>query len=885
MVVQGPAGCGKSTVLATWREQLLSAGVDVGWLALERGDNELGRGLDHLLAALSDVDEAITREALFFAGRGDDEDSIERLVIAVVRGISARRGNLVLVFDDLHHWQEPRLLHALQLLLDYAPSNLQCVLASRTAVPLSLSRLRAQNEVLELGFDDLRFSTEESAALLRSQLSEVSEQEIHALHELTDGWAAGLQLLCLEKRGRRRAEYMRTPLAFAHYFEREVLSRLSADELHSLVCAAAPERFSASLCAALIEHPGAMSDSHALPTRLEHENLFVMPADGPGPETWWRMHPLLRDVLLARFHELPGVARQFIHRHAWHAFAARGMTHDAVRHAVQAGAPDAAVDLVEASAPDLFVRGELRQLASLVRQLPPAVLARRTGLRLWLAWLQVFEHRLDECGESIRELLVVLDPADGITHYRLVLLRGLYAVQRDDTDGAMAVLTELMNPPPNADGIALAGRRNILTWIHLYRGHYEEAREVQLEPALPLIGGEPLYGTPFGTLGGQCLLGLTHAVEGQMIQAERIYRDVLYEAEKRGSACIDAACLAAGLLGEILYEMNSTDAAVRLLENRIDVLEQVSIPDTVLRVMLVMGRARRLAGLPLEGFGFMDRLEDYAVRRRLDRLLAYSLLEQMRWHLRDQNPAAAHACIARLDKLGRSHAQAENSALGEVMVVVERASIELCTYSGELEVSYARLIALIALCAQRGRQRRVAALHVQCAAIERRRGHHKSASQHMHHAMRGGHRLGLLRSLLDAHEEAVVLAQEAARAPGQDPLLVFYAERLVAASRIASAKVFPVPVTVAKKPGVLPLADLSERESDVVQLLAQALPNKKIARVLGLSPETVKWHLKNIYGKLGVMSRDEVVAQVRQSLALDEGSSLPVVGVERTGRH
>jgi len=81
---------------------------------------------------------------------------------------------------------------------------------------------------------------------------------------------------------------------------------------------------------------------------------------------------------------------------------------------------------------------------------------------------------------------------------------------------------------PDGDGILLAGRRSILTWVHLYRGRYEEARQVRLDQDLSLVDGEPFHGTPFGTLAGRCLLGLTHAVEGQMIQAERIYRDVVH---------------------------------------------------------------------------------------------------------------------------------------------------------------------------------------------------------------------------------------------------------------------------------------------------------------------------------------------------------------------
>src|SRR5262249_47534695 len=150
----------------------------------------------------------------------------------------------------------------------------------------------------------------------------------------------------------------------------------------------------------------------------------------------------------------------------------------------------------------LFVRGELRGLVGLVRLLPEAVVQQRTALRLWLAWAQLYEQRLQDCMQSIEHLQADMAGGAPGERYRLTLLRGLLAVQRDDTDAAVKMLPELLAPPPDADGVALAGRRSLLTWIYLYRGEYEQARHVQLEQTAPLVDGLPLYGTAFGVLAG-----------------------------------------------------------------------------------------------------------------------------------------------------------------------------------------------------------------------------------------------------------------------------------------------------------------------------------------------------------------------------------------------
>ncbi|MCD0505644.1 helix-turn-helix transcriptional regulator [Bordetella petrii] len=483
-------------------------------------------------------------------------------------------------------------------------------------------------------------------------------------------------------------------------------------------------------------------------------------------------------------------------------------------------------------------------------------------MRLWRAVLALLQHRDDDCRRELESLASTMAGFDLPAQYLVLVVRGLLAVHSDDMDLAMQLYPQLQAAPAQAEDIALAGGRNVLAWIHIYRNEYALARAVQQNPAR---GRAPMT-TPFGILTGRCMVGFSLALEGQMNAAEHLYRDVLYECGKIGDSASETATLASGLLCEVLYELGNLDEVLSL-RGQLREFERLSLPDTMLRVMLVLSRTLALKHRFDEALAIVLRLDRYARDRKLDRLLSYSLLEQFRLHLLGGAAGQAAACWSEIRALRARHAQVESSVLSEVSVVADRAHILLCLHEQRLDDARGKIQALIDVCAQRGRNRRVAALYFQLAAIHRASGDLPGAHQHTVKALQIGHQLGLVRSLLDAHPDVPELATLALESCTLDALLVFHADRLRAAAGsgpLAQAAIGGMDGADAVSATPTPDGHLTEREREVVRLLALALPNKKIARELGLSPETVKWHLSNIYSKLGVATRDEVVARMRE---------------------
>lgn len=868
LVMQGPPGSGKTSILIAWRQALIPLDFDVAWLSLSSEDDEPNRFCDCLLASLAAVDPAIGRGAAYLLGHGGDPAAVEHWVIRLVQDLAKRPRDLVLILDDLHQVEHPAIFQGLQWLLDYAPAGFHLAIGSRTVPPLLLARLRGREQLAEFDLRDLRFTADESERFLRDRLGAIDPPSAQRLHEMTDGWVAGLQLFAVDLKARGDDTFapvqLRDARSFAAYFEREVLARLPADELRLMTRVAICNRFCASLCAHLLGEPFALARMTTRLVNLDRGNLFVSQVSAHDREVWYRIHPLLREVLQARLSQLPQEELRGLHGAAWRWFDAHGYIDEAVRHAVQAGEVRAAVDLVEGCADELHASGSLGRLAGLIQRLPAEQVRGSIRLRLATAYLHLYARRLPALRETLQSLesdAALLTPRQ---RYGLALLYGGLALQSDDIDAIDAIRSRLQNLPADVDDAAVVGRNHILAWMHAFRGEYGSAMRLLDESSQHEAGrGRRIV--------RMCLEAMCRAIEGRMVEAEAMAREALSQAEARAGPDITLVCLSAGLLGDALYEVNDPEAVVALLEQRIDTVEHVATPDTVLRTMFALCFAQWNLGRRAQALALLQRLESFASRQRLPRLLAYALWVRHRWHAKRDETGAAHDVLARLEALAAEYGSAGPATAAEIARCIDRAHADRFMQWHDFDAAARAFETTLAAQQAAGRWRLAAGVAMQLAAARRGCGNQQAAHAHAMEALRLGHRLGLIRSILDASPVVPELLQELSDAGLLDPVLGFYAQRLLAEHEKARQR------RLASAPALRAAADrdrsavpLSERELEVLELLAQAMPNKKIARVLGVTPHTVKWHLRKIYEKLGVNHRDEAVARFR-----DRGAPLP----------
>ena len=345
-VIRGPAGSGKSVLMAQWRVTALDY-RKVAWLSLEEGDNEPIRFWSYVIAALRSVLPEFGEGPLSLL-RAPGVDLMDETVPALINELLETASETVLLLDDYHVIQHEAIHAGMGFLLEHLPGNHRFVIASRSEPPLPLARLRARGSLSEIDPEQLGFSEPEAEYLLNEvHRLGLAVETVSRVHQRTEGWAAGLYLAALSLRDRRDADELIAGFSggdrrIVDYLAGEVLDQQPDAVLRFLLCTSVLERFCAPLCDAVTGAGGARE----MLDRVERSNYFLIPLD-PRRE-WYRYHHLFAELLR---HELerrePGSSVE-LRRRAGRWLADAGMISEAVPHMVAAGDLDQAADLIAA---------------------------------------------------------------------------------------------------------------------------------------------------------------------------------------------------------------------------------------------------------------------------------------------------------------------------------------------------------------------------------------------------------------------------------------------------------------------------------------------------------------------------------------------------------
>lgn len=381
VVVTGPAGYGKTTLLCEWAERDRRP---FAWVSVDAADADPVVFLAHVAVALDRL-EALD-PAVFDAIASPGASNPGRLVRRLGAALAAREHPFVLVLDDLDRSGDALVLDAVATLTDHLPAGSLIAIAARTVPDVRLARLRAEGRSLEVGAADLALDEVQARELLLAVGVRTTKAEARELTGSTEGWPVGLYLAAVSYQQQRRSGT--PPIRFTgddrfvtDYVRSEVLARVSRERQRFLTRTSILERLSGPLCDAVIGRSGSARTLES----IERQNLLLVPLD--RQREWYRYHHLFRDVLRAELARREPETIPELHRRAADRFEELGLLEDALFHAHASGDVDRAAGLLQRLGLNAYRSGRIATLRRWLDLLGDEVIARNGGLALMAAWI------------------------------------------------------------------------------------------------------------------------------------------------------------------------------------------------------------------------------------------------------------------------------------------------------------------------------------------------------------------------------------------------------------------------------------------------------------------------------------------------------------------
>ena len=869
VLVCAPAGFGKTALLADW---LRSSGRPVAWLSLDVGDNDPVRFWRHVIAALDRARPGIGERIAPLLG--PPPSSFDGLVTALINELAAQSGEneIVLVLDD-YHLVDARQVHAsLAFLVEHLPPVLHLVLASRSDPPLPLARLRARGQLAELRADDLRFTAEEAAALLRESAGgALPGAAVAALVARTEGWAAGLQLAALSLRGRSDIAGFVAAFSGSHryvldYLTGEVLDGQPEQVREFLLETSVLERLSGGLCDAVTGR----GDGQAMLEQVEQAGLFLMPLD--EVRGWWRYHRLFADLLRARVQQQRPGRVAALHRAACAWYEEHGLANDAVGHALAAGDTAWAARLIEQHFDaTLYLRSEgetaqrwLAVLPAELVQARPRLLLAQVLLAATLGRAEAMEPPLDAAERALAGAAPAVDepfePSVGKAASMLgnipaliALHRSFLAQLRGDAEGTAAFASRALAELGGGERLLSSTAQGLLAAAEWLRGRLADAEQAFVSSIAGWHAGQPISW-------GVYQLGQVQRARGRLDAAAKTYQKTLDIAAKSGLPPAPPAGPAYVGLAEVAYQRNELDSALRQVTEGIALCRQFLYPAPLGTGLVTLAWIRQAQGDPGGALEAMDEAGRAALGPGVTSLLNPVPAQRARLLLA-QGDVAEPARWTKERGLGPGDEpgyprEPEYLVLARVLLAQDRPAQALML-----------LETMLAAASGQGRTGSVIEIGALRALALAACGDQDAAVDALARALALGCPQGYVRVFADesapmaALLARLVAAQRAERAAARGVPLGCLAKVLRAfggqddlqgAGRGAAVAV----------PGLV--EQLTARELEVLVLLAAGMPNPRIAEQLVVTLDTVKKHVSHLLGKLGAANRTEAVTRARQ---------------------
>jgi len=872
-LISAPAGFGKTTLVCEWMGNLrLDTAKEsqinnrIAWLSLDEDDNDPVRFLAYFVTALKQVEEIETTfgDAALSMLRAPQPPPTKVILSSLINEVSDIPCKIVLVLDDYHSIESASVDDALTFLLENQPPQMHLIIATRDDPNLNISRLRVRDQLTELRAADLRFSASEAAEFLNQVMGlDLSSGDIAELETRTEGWIAGLQLAALSMQRRKdRTGFIKSFTGnnrlVLDFLLEEVLSQQPETIKDFLLHTSVLNRLNGSLCDALTNQDNGLATLEM----LDHANLFIVPLD--EERRWYRYHHLFADLLLQHLKKIHPGQVQDLHQKASDWYEQNGFVDEAIEHALRGDDFKKAAQLIEEH---FDVASDDTKTFRWLCKLPVEIISSKPRLCIFHARhlftngqikeaeqaLLVAEHALDtrsnmQTGKKPIEQDQKSDFDREVIIGMTAVIRAFLAIYQGNIQETIDYSRQALNYLPEQDVTWRSLAAMSLGDANMFKDDIAAAYDVRMES----LDMSKKSGNPYLILKSNGRLAWTLRQQGKLKQVIELCEQQLQYANQYGISQSLVAGWIMTIWGEALAELNDLAGAIQKAKKGVESIGSGS------------------GNLALYGWGNLN----------LVRIL-----------FSKGDISAAKEVVQRMEKIVQEfdmHRLASNQIIAwKARIWLEEDEFESASkWVEEFYLSASENLSFIS--------------EIECIVLTRTlidQGSLDEATkllqQLLNTAEAGKHTSRIIKILIlqamkfqagdDTTQALVTLERALTLAKPEGFIRIFVDEGLPMARLLYEAlsqgiapdyiqqllAAFPITEleqSASTKPTLVQsemIEPLSDREIEVLQLIAEGLINPEISLRLCVSLNTVKTHTRNIYAKLGVHTRTQAVARGR----------------------
>lgn len=838
-----PAGFGKTTLLQQWRQQ--HSERQLVSLTLDPRDAEPL----HFFAGLTDALRKVVSgfdTVSYTALSADIHLPAHSVAESLLQAFDAVESELFIVLDDFQMASHRLIQDAMAIVLENLPFHVHFILASRTHPDFSLSRLKLDDRLLLIDSHDMRLTAEQVRALAAEMgISSPDDRQLDKLLEQTEGWMAGIKIALLA--WLRAGESALPPFSgsqpeLVDYFAHAVLRGLTPDQRQFLLYTSILDRFDGALCDALLRR----DDSARLIDRITTQSLFLQPMDHmPG---WFRYHPLFQDFLRNRLKVEHPDRLSPLHEAAAREWLLRGEHEAALQHSEQSKDPDFFLDVLRTSCERWTRKGDCSSIIRWLDPLPDEEILYDRDLSIALISALILSRRFNQARYYLdaAKQSEGLNKVDESTYLFLELMLQLFQHDTDfrlNTDQAMLIKSSQHH---DIRAFSLA----ILAYHYLLHGDFPNAL-VYAEQARVVLGQ---LGYDFLCSYADLILILCDRNTGRMLQAMQ-NAEINFQQLQHCPLTppwINAATAAA----VVRYEQNRIHDSLMLLEQLVPVVNSSCATEIIVYTYLTLSRLLSLRQERTRASRLLSQLSRILQMGNYDRFVSQVVHEELL-------QAHARNDIDAMDRIAEAHQLESRLASGTWRRT--RPYDEAWERYG--------IATTLWLSAHQRHEEAERVLDVILAALRKSGANSRAvvieANLVLTRHLMGDDNVALhrLKRLIDQYSIACINRSVFDEAPGLGrflrrchdvgnlPLPPIYVEMF---RELLQAD--PVETGETRDDSTL----LTAKEQEVLALLCNGLSNNEISNRIGVALSTTKWHLKNIFAKLGVTSRTAAILQASQ---------------------